>query len=51
MYSKSNACLDYKNVVNGNFGIICPGLIEAVFRNFSFCDAVCFIHDTGFGLL
>ena len=48
MYSKSSACLDHKNVDNGNFGIICLGLIEAVFTNFSFCDAVHFIHKAGF---
>jgi hypothetical protein len=51
MYSKSSACLDYKNVDNGNFSIIYLGLIEAVFRNFSFYDALCFIPETGFALL
>ena len=36
---------------NGNFGIIYLGLIEAVFINYSFCDAAHFIHEAGFALL
>jgi len=51
MYSKSSACLDCKNVDNGNFSIIYLGLIGALFTNFSFCVAVHFIHEAGFALL
>ena len=51
MYNKSSSCLDHKNMGNGNFGIIYLGLIEAVFINYSFCDAAHFIHEAGFALL
>jgi hypothetical protein len=33
VYSKSSACLDHKEVDNGNFGVLYLGLIEAVFTN------------------
>jgi len=51
MYSKSSACLDHKEVDNGNFGVLYLGLKEAVFTNISFCDTVYFIHEAGFALL